>query len=266
MTGPDPSPAFRPGHVVPREGLPTWSAPDGAHPSAPLDPLLPVEVTDRRGDWARVLCSNGWSAWVDGRLLVSVPQAPPAAGRAPERTADPRPLLARVEREFARYRQAAEDLAAGHTDGQTFERRTGGLRVGLVVDGGAVWLYDAEEERWCYCDGASLTTYAPGRAPDETRRAPEGTEQEPYGTGQIPYDTGRNPYGSGSYGAGSGGSGSYGPGSGESGSYRSGSGSSDPGGSGSDGPGSGGSGSSGPGSHGSGSYGAGFHGPGQGSS
>jgi hypothetical protein len=44
-----------------------------------------VAVVARQGDWTRVLCSNGWSAWVDGRDLTplsaaSVPAATPAAG------------------------------------------------------------------------------------------------------------------------------------------------------------------------------------------
>jgi len=28
-----------------------------------------VQVTETRADWSRVVCSNGWSAWVDGRQL-----------------------------------------------------------------------------------------------------------------------------------------------------------------------------------------------------
>jgi hypothetical protein len=158
-------PGFRPSHVVPREGMATWSAPDGAQPSAPLDPLLPVELIDRRGDWARVLCSNGWSAWVDGRLLVSLPHGPPAAGQPLARTADPGPLLERVVREVGQYWQAVAELASGRMDAEEFGERTRGLRVGVVVDGEAVWLYDAQHERWCYCDGVSLKTYATVRGP-----------------------------------------------------------------------------------------------------
>ncbi|MER7161963.1 hypothetical protein ABT380_26095, partial [Streptomyces lydicus] len=68
------APEFAPSHVVPPEGMATWSAPDSSLPSSPLDPLLPVQVIDRRGDWALALCSNGWAAWVDGRLLLAVPR------------------------------------------------------------------------------------------------------------------------------------------------------------------------------------------------
>ncbi|MEU5220052.1 hypothetical protein AB0G79_28205 [Streptomyces sp. NPDC020807] len=158
-------PDFRPTHVVPRDGLPAWEAPDPALPAAPLDAFLPVRLTERAGDWGRILCSNGWSAWVDARLLVSVPDDPPAAGRPMARTADPRPLIARAEDALGRYRRAAEELGAGRSDGEGFRLRTRGLRVGMVVDGESVWLYDAEHERWVYCDGLGLSTYAASAAP-----------------------------------------------------------------------------------------------------
>lgn len=156
MTVPD----FHPSHVVPDRGLRTWSAPDPSQPSVPLDPLLPVQVVDRRGDWARVLCSNGWSTWVDGRLLVAVPRRPPAPGRPAARAADPRPLLAGAAEQLDRYWEAAEELAAGRVDREDFRRRVRDLRVGAVVDGESVWLYDDRQERWCYSDGVSLGTFA----------------------------------------------------------------------------------------------------------
>ncbi|OLO34879.1 hypothetical protein PZ61_0233160 [Streptomyces sp. MNU77] len=170
------TPAFRPTHVVPPDGLPAWESPDVARPTEPLDALLPVELRDRRGDWAYVACSNGWSAWVDGRLLVSVPQAPPAPGRPLARTADPRPLLARAEESLTRYRRAAQDLAEGRSDGEGFRQRTRGLRVGMVVDGESVWLYDAEHERWVHCDGTRLSTYAAQAGPGAA--TPESGETE----------------------------------------------------------------------------------------
>src|SRR5919198_6035129 len=101
---------FRPTHVVPRDGLPAWEAPDASRPTTPLDALLPVQLVDRYGDWGRIVCANGWSAWVDGRLLIAVPQDPPAAGRPLARTADPRPLLGRAEDALGRYQRAAEEL------------------------------------------------------------------------------------------------------------------------------------------------------------
>jgi hypothetical protein len=62
--------AFVPTHESTRS-TPAWSAPDsGAPPVATIDPRVPVQVLERRGDWANVLCANGWSGWIDGRALV----------------------------------------------------------------------------------------------------------------------------------------------------------------------------------------------------
>ncbi|WP_413755715.1 hypothetical protein [Streptomyces sp. MMBL 11-3] len=169
------TPGFRPTHVVPPDGMPARETPDPGGPTTPLDPFLPVRLVERHGDWGHVLCANGWSAWVDGRLLVAVPREPPAAGQPPARTADPRPLLARAEEALRHYRRAVEDLAAGHLDGAEFHARTRGLRAGLVVEGESLWLYEAEHERWVYCDGTRLCTYAtpgPPEAADAVEHAP----------------------------------------------------------------------------------------------
>ncbi|MEW2048668.1 hypothetical protein [Streptomyces sp. NPDC005476] len=160
------TPGFRPTHVVPQDGMPAWDAPDPARPTVPLDPLLPVRLMERRGDWGHVLCSNGWSAWVDGRCLVAVPQDPPHSDGPLAASADPRPLLGRAEDALARYREAVRELADGGLDGESFRRRTQGLRIGVVVDGEDVWLYDPARESWVYGDGSRLSTYATDRAPD----------------------------------------------------------------------------------------------------
>ncbi|MFF4604992.1 hypothetical protein ACFY12_19945 [Streptomyces sp. NPDC001339] len=184
------SPEFLPSHIVPPRGMASWPAPDATLPSSPLDPLLPVQVIDRRGDWAQALCSNGWSAWVDGRLLLSVPREPPAAAQPAARAADPRPLLGEVEGELARYRQLVEELAAGQLDGEAFAERTLGTRLGVVVDGDAVWLYDTRHERWCYCDGVSLQTYAVGSGPSSRgsgEESPPAYPPRPSGPpGEVP--------------------------------------------------------------------------------
>ncbi|MGW6737851.1 hypothetical protein [Streptomyces sp. NPDC055013] len=172
------SPGFRPTHVVPQHGMPAWETPDPARPTVPLDAFLPVQLVERQGDWGHILCANGWSAWVDSRHLVAVPRDPPTADGGPlTNTADPRPLLTRVERVLAGYRSAVEDLAAGGLDGESFRVRTSGLRIGVVVDGESMWLYDAEHGRWAYADGTRLSTYAtddgpsaatdPGHAPTQ---------------------------------------------------------------------------------------------------
>ncbi|WP_435857603.1 hypothetical protein [Streptomyces olindensis] len=168
------TPGFRPTHVVPQHGMPAWEEPDPARPTVDLDPLLPVQLLERQGDWGHVLCFNGWSAWVDGRRLVAVPQDPPAADGPLTRAADPRPLLSRAQEALARYRSAVEDLAGG-LDRESFRARTRGLRIGVVVDGESVWLYDAAHGHWVYADGTRLTTYAtdetPRADPEPSRRA-----------------------------------------------------------------------------------------------
>ncbi len=59
-------------HAVPARGMPAWTNPDPTYPAvATLDPWLPVQVLEWWGEWAHIRCSNGWEAWVNGRLLVS---------------------------------------------------------------------------------------------------------------------------------------------------------------------------------------------------
>ncbi|MFZ3495673.1 hypothetical protein ACODT5_21025 [Streptomyces sp. 5.8] len=169
MTSPGQAADFRPTHIVPQDGLPAWETPDLSRPTVPLDAFLPVRLLSRRGEWGEILCANGWSAWVDGRLLLAVPQPPPTGGRPLTRVEDPQPLLTRCAEELERYRRAVTDLAAGRTDPESFRRSLRGLRVGVVVDGESVWLYDETAGRWMYADGSRLATYAvvagPGAQP-----------------------------------------------------------------------------------------------------
>ena len=60
---------------VPASGLMTFAAPDPSQsPGNQLDGGLDLSVVEQRPDgWARILCSNGWSAWADGRLLLDMP-------------------------------------------------------------------------------------------------------------------------------------------------------------------------------------------------
>ena len=67
---------------------------------------------------------------------------------------------ARAEQTLARYRAAVEERARGGLDGESFQGRTRGLRIGVVVDGENVWLYDSEQGRWVYGDGTRLSTCA----------------------------------------------------------------------------------------------------------
>lgn len=75
---PKPSgPTYRPTHLAPPSGLPAWSRPDPTVAADHrLDPGLDVMVAEAfPNGWARIVCSNGWSGWVDGRYLVPVGQA-----------------------------------------------------------------------------------------------------------------------------------------------------------------------------------------------
>jgi hypothetical protein len=62
--------AFAPTHTVPPQGMQAWAAPDPAGAVvATLGGGLPIQVTEVRGAWANILCSNGWTGWVDGRII-----------------------------------------------------------------------------------------------------------------------------------------------------------------------------------------------------
>ena len=64
------TPSFQVSHTVPKKGLPAWATPDPTHPAvATLDPGLGVQLISWWGEWAHIRCSNGWEAWVNGRLL-----------------------------------------------------------------------------------------------------------------------------------------------------------------------------------------------------
>jgi hypothetical protein len=62
--------AFAPTHTVPPQGMQAWAAPDpNGAVVATLGGGLPIQITEVRGAWAHVLCSNGWAGWVDGRII-----------------------------------------------------------------------------------------------------------------------------------------------------------------------------------------------------
>jgi hypothetical protein len=77
---------FRATHVVPPEGLVVYATPDPSQATgAALDPGLAVAVAEVQGPWTRIVCSNGFTGWVDGRRLGPVagpvgPGAGPVAG------------------------------------------------------------------------------------------------------------------------------------------------------------------------------------------
>lgn len=65
------APAWTPTHVVPAGGMPAWDAPDPSRPPvARLSERVELVVVARAGAWAQVRGLNGWTGWVDGRLIV----------------------------------------------------------------------------------------------------------------------------------------------------------------------------------------------------
>ncbi|WP_045696528.1 hypothetical protein [Streptomyces rubellomurinus] len=72
-SGPPGAPAFRPTHRVPSGGMSAWTAPDPALTAVTrIDARVELQVLERAGDWAHIVCSNGWSAWVDGRRIEEI--------------------------------------------------------------------------------------------------------------------------------------------------------------------------------------------------
>jgi len=68
-----PASAWAPTHRTPATGLDAWTAPDPASgPPTRLDPGLPLRLEQTTGDWANITASNGWSGWVDVRLLETI--------------------------------------------------------------------------------------------------------------------------------------------------------------------------------------------------
>jgi hypothetical protein len=62
-----------PTHRVPEGGLRAWPKPDPAiESSATLQPRVELSIAEMRGDWARVIGSNGWTGWVDARRLQTM--------------------------------------------------------------------------------------------------------------------------------------------------------------------------------------------------
>lgn len=140
-------PVFTPTDTVPGDGMSAWDAPDPARsPVAQLDPWLPVRVLERRPDgWAHVLCSNGWSAWVDGRRL-----------RPRDELADDEELWAALQSAMAAYGRLVDEYATGTVDPVTFGKRA--LEIGLIVRERDAWILDLPTKRWWRYDGMSLST------------------------------------------------------------------------------------------------------------
>jgi Bacterial SH3 domain len=67
--GTAPATAWSPTHVV-RRRADAWAQPDPSGARAgTVQRRVPVQVLERRGEWAQVATSNGWSGWIDNRDL-----------------------------------------------------------------------------------------------------------------------------------------------------------------------------------------------------
>ncbi|HEX7520518.1 MAG TPA: SH3 domain-containing protein [Acidimicrobiia bacterium] len=64
-----PAAAWAPTHEMKRRAQ-AWAQPDpNAAVAGTVEKRVPVQILERRGDWAHIKCSNGWSAWIDARGL-----------------------------------------------------------------------------------------------------------------------------------------------------------------------------------------------------
>ena len=64
-------PGWMPTHAVPHSGMWAWDIPDpNRPPMVTLAPGVQLSILEQQGAWSRVMGSNGWTGWVDGRLLA----------------------------------------------------------------------------------------------------------------------------------------------------------------------------------------------------
>jgi hypothetical protein len=64
---------WAPTHVAPVAGMAAWDVPDPNRPQmVTLAGGVQLSIVEERGAWAHVMGSNGWTGWVDGRLLVKL--------------------------------------------------------------------------------------------------------------------------------------------------------------------------------------------------
>ena len=149
-------PTFSPTHLVPDDGLATFAGASPEQPGPQLDAGLEVTVAEWQGDWARIHCSNGWTAWVNGRLLV--PVANPTGGSAHDgaSTVVDDQLASLLSDALAQYATLVSELQEGRIDEEVFRNRA--FRAGLVMRDEEAWILDLSSERWWRYDGLALTT------------------------------------------------------------------------------------------------------------
>jgi len=143
--------AFEPTHAAPAAGLKTWVAP-GGEPAPDLPGGMEVELAERQGDWARVVCSNEWSTWVDARRLIDLAALQSAA----------LDVVNRLDAALKQYERVINDAAADGVDDQELRRRA--FEAGMVVSEREAWFLDLANGRWCRYDGFTVTTLDLGEA------------------------------------------------------------------------------------------------------
>src|SRR3954453_12922674 len=104
--------AFDPTHAAPAAGLKTWVSP-GGEPAADMPSGLEVQLAERQGDWARVICSNGWQTLVVGRVLVDL-----AVGQAAGLD-----VVNRLDATLKQYEKVINEAVANPVGDQEFRRR-----------------------------------------------------------------------------------------------------------------------------------------------
>ncbi|HEX6597208.1 MAG TPA: hypothetical protein VF045_09745 [Acidimicrobiales bacterium] len=123
-------------HVAPPEGLQAWQAPDpSVQPVAQVQAGVHMQLLERRGAWAHVRFSNGWSGWVDGRRIVEAqppPRPSPVAEPARPAEAEPSPTTVRDEPAPTTVRdEPAPTAAAATSQPDLLDDPFAGLEPGL---------------------------------------------------------------------------------------------------------------------------------------
>ena len=140
--------AFTPTHVAPEAGLRTWATADTSQPTAGIPSRLEVELAERRGDWARIVCSNGWLAWVDGRELIDI-AATPSIDETLTESSDP--VVRELAGALTTCQKVLEEYRAGSIDDATLRHRL--FRAGLIVHDDDAWLLDISAGKWFHYNG-----------------------------------------------------------------------------------------------------------------
>jgi hypothetical protein len=78
----NPNGLWNPTFLTPPTGTPAWAQPNPAlPPSLTIPGNVELVVENRAGDWAQVRAANGFSGFVDARVLIPRPGAAPWMGQ-----------------------------------------------------------------------------------------------------------------------------------------------------------------------------------------